>query len=130
MFSIGILIVLSNFAIHFKRWWTGTGYDESPWTLATRLLTALVVALPALYTARESARHRTNADQATQRELELSTLGPFIELMPDEAKTAIRDRLTDRYFGNSVEAHKVESLLDSDTIAKIAEAVARAVKPV
>ena len=130
LFSIGILIVLSNFAIHFKSWWTGTGYDESPWTLATRLLTALVVALPALYTARESARHRTNADQATQRELELSTLGPFIELMPDEAKAAIRDRLTDRYFGNSVEAHKVESLLDSDTIAKIAEAVARAVKPV
>ena len=128
MFSIGILIVLSNFAIHFKAWWYETGYEESPWTLVTRLVTALVVALPALYTARESARHRTNADQATQRELELSTLGPFIELMPDEAKTSIRDRLTDRYFGNSVEAHKVESPLDPVTIAKLAEAFAKAMK--
>ena len=129
LFSIGILIVLSNFAIHFKGWWTGVGYVESPWTLVTRLLTALVVALPALYTARESARHRTNADQATQRELELSTLGPFIELMPDEAKTAIRDRLTDRYFGNSIEAHKVESFLDPDSIGKLAEALAKLIKP-
>ena len=129
LFSIGILIVLSNFAIHFKGWWNETGYEESPWTLVTRLVTALVVALPALYTARESARHRTNADQATQRELELSTLGPFIELMPDEAKTSIRDRLTDRYFGNSVEAHKVESPLDPNTIAKLAEACAKAMKP-
>lgn len=130
LFSIGILIVLSNFAIHFKAWWTDAAAAESPWSLATRFLTALVVALPAIYTARESARHRTNADRATQRELELTTLGPFIELMPDDAKSAIRDRLTDRYFGNAVEAHKVESPLDPETIAKIVDAVVKATKPV
>ncbi len=129
LFSVGILIVLSNYIMHVAGSWLGVDYAESPWTLATRLLTALVVALPALYTARESARHRTNADQATQRELELSTLGPFIELLPDEAKAAIRDRLTERYFGNSVEPHKVESPLDPDTIAKIVEAVAKAFRP-
>lgn len=129
LFFIGIIIVLSNFAIHFKGWWTGIAYEESPWTLATRFLTALVVAIPALYTARESARHRTNADQATQRELELATLGPFIELMPDDVKFAIRDRLTDRYFGNATEPHKIVSPLDPDTIVKIVEALARAAKP-
>lgn len=129
LFSIGILIVVSNFFIHLKFWWNGGSYDESPWALATRLLTALVVALPALYTARESARHRTNGDQATQRELELTTLGPFIELMPTEEKNAIRERLADRYFGNPIEPHKVESLLDPDTLSKFAEAVAKAVKP-
>lgn len=130
LFLIGILIVISNYFIHVVFYWYGREYLESTWTIATRLLTALVVALPALYTARESARHRTNADQATQRELELSTLGPFIELLPEEAKNAIRDRLTERYFGNTVEAHKVESPLSPDTIAKTIEAVAKIIKPV
>jgi hypothetical protein len=128
LFSIGIAIVLSNYAIHFKSWWNGTGYEETPWTIATRLLTALVIALPAFYTARESARHRTNSDRATQRELELSTLGPFIELMPPEMRSSIRDRLTDRYFGSTVEAHKVESPLDPDTIAKIVEVAIKSTK--
>jgi len=129
LFSIGITIVISNFLIHLRHWWIGDDYVESSWALVTRLLTALVVALPAIYTARESARHRTNGDQATQRELELSTLGPFIELMPVDGKNAIRDRLTDRYFGNPIEPHKIESPLDSESISKIAEAVSKLIKP-
>jgi hypothetical protein len=129
LFAIGIIIVLSNFAVHAWHWLKGTDFQETPWTLVTRFLTALVVALPALYTARESARHRTNADRATQRALELSTLGPFIELMPDEAKADIRNRLTDKYFGNAIEAHKVDSPLDPETIAKLAEALAKVIKP-
>lgn len=128
LFFIGILVVVSNFAIHFKYWWHGDQYVESTSVVLTRLLTALVVALPALYTARESARHRTNGDIATQRELELKTLGPFIELMPEEVKNAIRDRLTDRYFGNPIEPHNVLSPLDPQSLSSFLEAAARTVK--
>jgi hypothetical protein len=129
LFSTGIFIVLSNYIAHLVAVFGGSVYDETPWTILTRFLTALVISLPAFYTARESARHRTNADRARQRELELSTLGPFIELLPTETKTVIRDRLTDRYFGNSVDAHKIESLVDTESLAKIAEAIARLGKP-
>ena len=87
LFGIGILIVLSNYLIHVIAQFNEQVFDENPWTIAARLLTAVTVALPAFYTARESARHRTNGDRATQRELELSTLDPFIELMPDDVKT-------------------------------------------
>jgi hypothetical protein len=129
LFTTGILIVLSNYVVHIVAAFKGSDYIETPWTILTRFLTALVISLPAFYTARESARHRTNADRARQRELELSTLGPFIELLPPETKTVIRDRLTDRYFGNSVDAHKIESLVDTESLAKIAEALARLAKP-
>lgn len=129
LFTTGIAIVLSNYVVHLVTVFNGTDYIETPWTILTRFLTALVISLPAFYTARESARHRTNADRARQRELELSTLGPFIELLPVETKTIIRDRLTDRYFGNSVDAHKVESPVDVETLAKLADAVSKLVKP-
>lgn len=129
LFTTGIAIVLSNYIVHLIAAFSGTDYSETPWTILTRFLTALVISLPAFYTARESARHRTNADRARQRELELATLGPFIELLPVETKTLIRDRLTDRYFGNSVDAHKVEYPIDAETLAKIAEALSRVAKP-
>lgn len=123
LFTTGILIVLSNYIVHIISIFQGVTYDENPWTIAARFLTALVVSLPAFYTARESARHRTNADRARQRELELSTLGPFIELLPAEIKTEIRDRLTDRYFGNSVDNHTFEPPISGENLAKLAELI-------
>jgi hypothetical protein len=81
--------------------------------IAIRLLYALAIAAPAFYTARESARHRTNADRARQTELELASLGPFIELMSDEDKEKIRKSLIPVYFGRSVDAHEIKTILDS-----------------
>lgn len=125
LFSVGILIVVSNFIMHVIANLRGVPYEENVWIIASRFATAVAVALPALYTARESARHRTNADRARQRELELTTLGPFIELLPNEKKQEIRDRLTDRYFGAAVEKHEVNGPIDAETVAKLAEAIAK-----
>lgn len=125
LFSIGILIVVSNYAMHAIAAYNQTHFEETPWFLLSRFATALAVALPALYTARESARHRTNADRARQRELELTTLGPFIELLPDLKKQEIRDRLTDRYFGGEVEKHEIPAPIDAETLAKLATSLAK-----
>ena len=83
--------------------------------IAVRLLYALAIAAPAFYTARESARHRTNADRARQTELELTSLGPFIELMKDEDKEEIRKSLIRTYFGRSVDPHEIKNVLDVGT---------------
>lgn len=83
--------------------------------IAVRLLYALAIAAPAFYTARESARHRTNADRARQTELELASLGPFIELMKDEDKEEIRKSLIRTYFGRSVDPHEIKNVLDVGT---------------
>lgn len=120
LFALGLIIILSTYIIYA----IGTAFGaevsitESWQSLVARVTTGLAVTLPAFYTARESARHRTNADVAKQRELELTTLGPFIELLPDEQKTAIRDRLTDRYFGGEVEPHDVKVPVDVNNLAK------------
>lgn len=127
LFAFGLLIIVSNYIFYGIAATLGREAQlaESWQSLAARLATGLAVALPAFYTARESARHRTNADTAKQRELELTTLGPFIELLPDGQKTAIRDRLTDRYFGGEVEPHDVKPPVDVDALAKALLEVAK-----
>ena len=81
--------------------------------IVVRLLYALAIAAPAFYTARESARHRTNADRAKQTELELASLGPFIELMKSEDKDIIRKSLIKSYFGRQIDPHEIKTILDS-----------------
>ncbi|MBL0223238.1 MAG: hypothetical protein IPQ17_11085 [Xanthomonadales bacterium] len=82
--------------------------------IAIRLLYALAVAAPAFYTARESARHRTNADRARQTELELASLGPFIELLKDQDKDEIRKSLISTYFGRPIDPHEIRTILDPE----------------
>ncbi len=120
LFVIGLLIILSNYIIYAIAFAVGekVALAETWQALTARLVTGLAVALPAFYTARESARHRTNADTAKQRELEISTLGPFIELLPEEQKSAIRERLTDRYFGNKIEPHVFTPPYDADALTR------------
>ena len=84
--------------------------------IVVRLLYALAVAAPAFYTARESARHRTNADRAKQTELELASLGPFIELMKSEDKDEIRKSLIKTYFGRQIDPHEVKSILEAGAV--------------
>lgn len=59
----------------FYRFWGEPITPESIWAIAVRLLYAIAITAPAWYTARESARHRTNSDRARQTELELASLG-------------------------------------------------------
>lgn len=79
---------------------------------ALRMLFAFVVASVTLYTGRESARHRTNADRAKRVELELASLGPFLISLPVEQQNELRTKLTDRYFGKDSEPHVFKSAIE------------------
>jgi hypothetical protein len=120
LFAFGLFIIVSNYLFYAIGWALGAEVElaEAWQSLGARIATGLAVTLPAFYTARESARHRTNADIAKQRELELTTLGPFIELLPEETKSSIRDRLTDRYFGGDIDPHEIKPPIDLDLLAK------------
>jgi hypothetical protein len=110
LFSCGLVMA----GLTFYRFYHEPVTAENTLAIAVRLLYALAIAAPAFYTARESARHRTNADRARQTELELASLGPFIELMEDADKDEIRKSLISKYFGRSVDPHEVRTIFDSD----------------
>ncbi len=109
----------------FVKFYDSTIDATNAWTIAIKLLYAIAITAPAWYTARESARHRSNSDRAKQTELELASIGPFIELMPDEKKIEIREKLAQRFFGNEIENHHIEKPV---SIEKIKEIVTEAIE--
>ncbi len=112
----------------FYRFWGEPITPDSIWAIAVRLLYAIAITAPAWYTARESARHRTNSDRARQTELELASLGPFIELLPPEKKIAIREEMTKIYFGREVDVHLAKPPLDAEGVKDMAIELAKAFK--
>jgi len=107
-FLVGVELAL----LTFLKFYEEPFHPENSIAVIIRLLFAAAITAPAWYTARESARHRSTSDRARQTELELASLGPFIELMPDENKISIREELTKKYFGNKVDDHKYEPPLN------------------
>ncbi len=122
-FGSGVLIIAGNLGVHIYKEIAVDNYQPSIMSLMLRVLGGFALALPAFYTARESARHRSNADRAKQTELELASLGPFMELLPEEQKVELRVKLTDSYFGSQIESHDVDSPLKTDDITKVLKAV-------
>ena len=123
-FCAGIAVA----GLTFWKFWNVPLTNDNAASILIRLMYAIAIATPAYYTARESARHRSNADRARQTELELASLGPFIELMPEDKKNAIREELTKRYFANQVSEHTVDTPVDFKEIAGAVTELIKAVK--
>ena len=124
IFCAGIFVAGATFV----KFWGQAFSAENAWCVAIRLLYAIAITAPAWYTARESARHRTNSDRARQTELELASIGPFIELMPEDKKVQIREQLTPLYFGKTVEAHIAKNPFDAAAVKDMAIELAKALK--
>lgn len=112
----------------FWKFWGEPFSPENAWAVAIRLLYAIAITAPAWYTARESARHRTNSDRARQTELELASIGPFIELMPEDKKVEIREQLSKLYFGRPMDAHSVSAPVDMGGLKDLVVEVVKAVR--
>ncbi len=73
------------------------GFD---WKIAIfRIIAALILGVPAAYAARESAKHRSNETHNRSAELQLASLDPYLEKLPEEQKHQIKEKLTDKFFG-------------------------------
>jgi len=76
--------------------------DGFDWKLALfRIGAALVLAVPATYAARESSKHRILENINRKAELELASLDPFLEKLPEETRFKVKEELTSKFFGSS-----------------------------
>ena len=93
------MIALSGILIYTI--WDISG-DNFDWTKSLiRILAAAALSYPATYAARESSKHRKLEVLNRKAELELTAINPFIELLPEAKKEAIKEKLVEKYFGNS-----------------------------
>lgn len=97
--ALGFMVVMSGLLI-YSIIELSSG-DFNIYKSLVRILAAAVLTYPAVYAARESTRHRNLETQNRNLELELASIGPFIELLPEDKKEKIKEDLVNKYFGKT-----------------------------
>ena len=98
---IAILLMITMSTLLIIAIWdvSSASYD---WTKSlVRILAAAALSYPATYAARESSKHRKLEITNRKSELELTAIGPFIELFPEIKKQDIKEKLVEKFFGNN-----------------------------
>lgn len=84
-----------------------------------RFMTVIVFVIPALYFAREASKFQDEADRNRRLQLELASIGPFIEALPDERKAILREELSRRYFAAVGVQRELEKSLDPNILLEL-----------
>ncbi|MBK8853218.1 MAG: hypothetical protein IPN10_03705 [Saprospiraceae bacterium] len=108
------------------------GASEFDWVKSVlRIIAAAVLSYPATYASRESAKHRKLENFNRKLELELSSIDAFIELLPDEKKQVIKEKLAEKYFGSTIESFEDTDLKsDKDFSLQGIERLFKAIEPI
>ncbi|MEQ6119196.1 hypothetical protein [Reichenbachiella sp. MALMAid0571] len=105
---------------------SSSGFD---WTKSLlRLIAAAALSYPATYAARESSKHRKLETTNRTAELELASINPFIEILDENKKQNIKEKLVDKYFGNNHYEHIIEGKEEEVSIGGF-EKILKAVLP-
>lgn len=108
--AMGFMVVMSALLIYSIIELGNDDFDL--YKSLVRILAAAVLTYPAVYASRESTRHRNLETQNRNLELELASIGPFIELLPEDKRQKIKEELANKYFGNN--QHGFESKSDDN----------------
>jgi myosin heavy subunit len=94
--------------------------DGFDWKLALfRVGAAFVLAIPAAYAAKESAKHRALENHNRRAELELASLDPYLEKLPKETRDKVKEELTKKFFGLNETEHKLEEPVSNKAIFEL-----------
>jgi hypothetical protein len=118
-----IIVVLAARDIHTQI----TEGKDVPWGgILFRILSGFIFSVPAYYFAREASKFQAESDRNRRVQLELASLGPFIEHLEGTKRDELKVELTRRYFGTPHVAPELEKSLDpKDLIDLIREALKR-----
>lgn len=75
--------------------------------------------------ALESSKHREAATRNRKIELELASIEPFIEGLPDEEKVKLKSTLTAKYFGQKDEEKPNKDVLPAAPLVEVLKAISR-----
>lgn len=125
--AIFFMTVLSALLIYTIWDIKGANYD---WTKSLiRVIAAAALSYPATYAARESSKHRKWETLNRRLELELASIGPFIEILPEDKKQEIKAKLVEKYFGNNNAETEKEDKIDDELSIGGFEKILKAIIP-
>lgn len=75
---------------------------EFNWKVAiVRIVAFSALLYPATYASKESSKHRKLENINRKSELDIASISPFIEILPDEKKQEIKEKMVEKFFGNN-----------------------------
>ena len=86
-----------------------------------RLATSLVLLIPALYAARESAKHRAREARLRKSHLELASIDAYLILLPEEKRSEIKEKLTEKFFGQAEPVEKDLEMVTGHALLNVIE---------
>lgn len=91
--------------------------QQADWRMTlVRAFTTVTFAIPAFYAARESQKHRRMEHRYRKMQLELASLDPFLEKLPEEKRHALKAELTEKFFGQPEPLEKEEEPVTAVTL--------------
>jgi hypothetical protein len=124
--AIALLLVMVGLVVYIA---FNVIQDQVTWqTAAFRLVSALILGIPAGYLARESGSHRAVAERMRRMELELASVDAFNALLPETERNALKAELARKYFGNTavVSADDGRSLMTAKELVREFSSILRA----
>jgi hypothetical protein len=64
-----------------------------------RLATVFVIAIPAVYAAQESSKHRRREQQNRKMQVELASIDAYLVDLPEPKRHELKEKLTEKFFG-------------------------------
>ncbi|AHW61560.1 hypothetical protein SAMN05444285_1674 [Draconibacterium orientale] len=126
--AIAFMTILSALLIYTIWDVSSANYD---WIKSLiRVIAAAALSYPATYAARESSKHRKLEIVNRKLELELASLTPFIEMLPEEKKQEIKSNLVEKYFGNHVDFAEEKGSSEEELSLGGFEKILKAILPI
>jgi len=117
IFMIAGIFVIGTVVFNISK----TGFD---WKLVlSRIGVTVTILIPAFYAARESDRHRQREVRNRKMELELASIGPYLELLPDDKKIELKSKLTEKLFGQPVEVTEKGDFVSASSLFSLVEKI-------
>lgn len=97
--ALGFMVVLIALLIWTIYHITGGDFN---WKVAiVRIVAFSALLYPATYASKESGKHRRLENINRKSELDIASISPFIEILPDEKKQEIKEKMVEKFFGNN-----------------------------
>ena len=118
LFFFTAMVVTALATVHFL---VKEGFD---WKIALfRLATSLIIGIPGVFAARESARHRARERRKRKYQLELAAIDPYLESLDPNERQRIKAELTTRMFGVPEEVTQDVEALTKNPLFNLLETV-------
>ncbi len=99
-------------------------HPEIDWKLFLfRLATVLVIAIPALYAAQESNKHRQHERHNRKMQVELASIDAYLVKLPPDQQVDLKAKLTEKFFGQPEFADRDEQITKHQLLELVSDAL-------